>query len=186
MQQELCVLLVTFSTRAEPAAAWQGRTVLFTWSRAHAAPSTSSCQALCLLLHFSLSLSLLRIRIADPRVQTLDPYRVRTTSGALLSLASLFLILTLTLAEFASYRRIAEDVALEVDRSRGEKLAVKIDVTFPRVPCYREFLCGGSEKGEDRGHEEGIAVCRLRPTGAAPVAAEATVLASRSLCELKS
>ncbi|PWN99312.1 hypothetical protein FA09DRAFT_337452, partial [Tilletiopsis washingtonensis] len=76
------------------------------------------------------------LRGLDAFGKTLDPYRVRTTSGALLSLASLFLILTLTLAEFASYRRIAEDVALEVDRSRGEKLAVKIDVTFPRVPCY--------------------------------------------------
>ena len=25
-----------------------------------------------------------------------------------------------------------------VDRTRGEKLVVNLDITFPRVPCYRE------------------------------------------------
>ncbi len=26
-----------------------------------------------------------------------------------------------------------------VDKSRGEKLVVNIDIDFPRVPCYREW-----------------------------------------------
>jgi hypothetical protein len=25
-----------------------------------------------------------------------------------------------------------------VDRSRGEKLVIEMDISFPRVPCYRE------------------------------------------------
>jgi hypothetical protein len=31
-----------------------------------------------------------------------------------------------------------------VDRTRGEKLVVNLDITFPRVPCYRECFCAAS------------------------------------------
>lgn len=40
--------------------------------------------------------------------------------------------------EFIDYRRIHLEPTIMVDRSRGEKLVVEVDVTFPRVPCYRE------------------------------------------------
>ena len=41
--------------------------------------------------------------------------------------------------EFFDYRRINIDTSIAVDKSRGEKLTVKMNVTFPRVPCYREL-----------------------------------------------
>lgn len=39
--------------------------------------------------------------------------------------------------EFIDYRRVYIDTSVVVDRSRGEKLTVHMNVTFPRVPCYR-------------------------------------------------
>lgn len=39
--------------------------------------------------------------------------------------------------EFIDYRRVTVDTSIQVDKSRGEKLTVKINLTFPRVPCYR-------------------------------------------------
>ena len=42
--------------------------------------------------------------------------------------------------EFLDYRRVGIDTSVVVDRSRGEKLTVHLNVTFPRVPCYRELF----------------------------------------------
>jgi hypothetical protein len=39
--------------------------------------------------------------------------------------------------EFVDYRRIHVEPSIQVDRSRGEKLVIDVDLTFPRVPCYR-------------------------------------------------
>jgi len=44
------------------------------------------------------------------------------------------------LIEFIDYRRIHLEPSIEVDRSRGEKLVIDLDMSFPRVPCYRECL----------------------------------------------
>lgn len=48
------------------------------------------------------------------------------------------IIFSFTTIEFLDYRRVNVDTSIVVDRSRGEKLTVNMNVTFPRVPCYRE------------------------------------------------
>lgn len=53
------------------------------------------------------------------------------------TLFSFSLILLLTLVEFIDYRRVHLEPSILVDKSRGEKLVVNINITFPRVPCYR-------------------------------------------------
>ena len=68
----------------------------------------------------------------------MDDVRIRTNVGAIITLVSALLIVTLTIGEFIDYRRVHTKNSLLVDVSRGEKLTVHIDVTFPRVPCYRE------------------------------------------------
>lgn len=42
--------------------------------------------------------------------------------------------------EFFDYRKVNIDTSIVVDKSRGEKLTVNLNVTFPRVPCYRELV----------------------------------------------
>lgn len=53
-----------------------------------------------------------------------------------MTLFSFAIIVTSVILEFVDYRRIRLEPSLEVDRSRGEKLVIEMDVTFPRVPCY--------------------------------------------------
>jgi hypothetical protein len=55
------------------------------------------------------------------------------------TLLSFAIILSATLLEFIDYRTVHTSPSLIVDKSRGEKLTVDIDITFPRVPCYRAF-----------------------------------------------
>jgi hypothetical protein len=42
--------------------------------------------------------------------------------------------------EFVDYRRVHLEPSILVDRSRGEKLVIEMDVSFPRVPCYRKLF----------------------------------------------
>jgi len=55
------------------------------------------------------------------------------------TIISAAIILSVTMMEFVDYRRVGIDTAVVVDRSRGEKLTVRMNVTFPRVPCYCKF-----------------------------------------------
>lgn len=68
----------------------------------------------------------------------MDDVRIRTNIGAMITLLSLTLIAFLTLGELIDYRKIHEQTTLVVDKSRGEKLTIDLNITFPRVPCYRE------------------------------------------------
>lgn len=68
-----------------------------------------------------------------------QPGRSRALSSGLLAVVTFisFSIIALsTLLEFIDYRRIHLEPAIMVDRTRGEKMIVDIDITFPRVPCY--------------------------------------------------
>lgn len=54
-----------------------------------------------------------------------------------MTLISFSIILTSIMLEWVDYRRVLIEPSIEVDRSRGEKLVIDMDVTFPRVPCFR-------------------------------------------------
>ncbi|KIY45631.1 Sec1-like protein [Fistulina hepatica ATCC 64428] len=69
-------------------------------------------------------------------VNTTDDVKVKTKTGALLSIFAASIIMAFTLMEFFDYRRVYIDTSVNVDRSRGEKMTVRMNVTFPRVPCY--------------------------------------------------
>jgi hypothetical protein len=68
--------------------------------------------------------------------KTMEDVKVKTRTGAFLTLVAVAIILTFTGIEFIDYRRVNVDTSLVVDRSRGERLTVQMNVTFPRVPCY--------------------------------------------------
>ncbi|KAH9980329.1 Sec1-like protein [Lactifluus volemus] len=73
--------------------------------------------------------------------KTMEDVKVRTRTGAFLTLVSAAIILSFTFMEFFDYRRVNMDTAVTVDRSRGERLTVHLNMTFPRVPCYCEPHC---------------------------------------------
>lgn len=68
--------------------------------------------------------------------KTMDDVKVKTRTGALLTLISIAIIFTFTTIEFVDYRRINHDTSMVVDKSRGEKLTVNLNITFPKIPCY--------------------------------------------------
>jgi len=65
----------------------------------------------------------------------MEDVKIKTRTGALLTLLSTAIICTFTI-EFMDYRRTFVDTSLTVDRSRGEKLVVTMNITFPQIPRY--------------------------------------------------
>jgi len=100
--------------------------------------------------------------------KTMDDVKVKTRTGGLLTMLSAILILSLTFIEFIDYRRVYVDTSVLVDRSRGERLTVVLNVTFPKVPCYLLSIDVTDISGDlqlDLSHN--IAKTRLTPSGRA-------------------
>jgi len=98
--------------------------------------------------------------------KTTEDVKVKTRTGALLTLISACIILAFTTMEFFDYRRVGVDTSIVVDRSRGEKLSVKLNVTFPHVPCYLLSLDVMDISGEQqRDISHNIVKKRITKTG---------------------
>ncbi|KAG0701390.1 Sec1-like protein [Suillus ampliporus] len=99
-------------------------------------------------------------------VNTTEDVKVKTRTGALLTLISACIILAFTTMEFFDYRRVGVDTSIVVDRSRGQKLSVRLNVTFPHVPCYLlslDIMDISGEQQRDISHN--ILKKRLTQTG---------------------
>ncbi|KAH0469208.1 hypothetical protein IEQ34_002440 [Dendrobium chrysotoxum] len=70
---------------------------------------------------------------AYPKIK--DDFYDRTRSGGLITVISSIIILLLFLSEIRLYIYSATETKLIVDTSRGEKLRVNFDVTFPHLAC---------------------------------------------------
>ncbi|KAF9384259.1 hypothetical protein CPB97_005815 [Podila verticillata] len=77
-----------------------------------------------------------RFKNFDAYAKTLDDFRVKTSTGAIVTLASAFIIAVLLLGEFFDYRSIRVESSLVVDSGRKEKMAIEFDISFPKIPCY--------------------------------------------------
>lgn len=80
-------------------------------------------------------MSLKRFTRIDAFTKTVEDARVRTTSGGIVTITSLLIILWLTFGEWTDYRRVIVKPELMVDKGRGEKMEIHMNITFPRVPC---------------------------------------------------
>ncbi|KAG9092607.1 hypothetical protein FS749_015587 [Ceratobasidium sp. UAMH 11750] len=70
--------------------------------------------------------------------KTVEDVKIKTRTGAFLTTVSAAIIVTLTVINFIDYRGVVVDSLMLVDRSRGEKITVKMDIIFPQVPCYHK------------------------------------------------
>ncbi|KAI1315643.1 Endoplasmic reticulum-Golgi intermediate compartment protein 3 [Mortierella claussenii] len=80
--------------------------------------------------------TLSRFKNFDAYAKTLDDFRVKTSTGAAVTLVSAFIILTLLIGEFLDYRSVHVESSLIVDSGRKEKMSIDFDITFPKIPCY--------------------------------------------------
>lgn len=71
----------------------------------------------------------------DAFSKTVEDARVRTTSGGLVTIGSILIMLWLVWGEWADYRRVIVKPELMVDQGRGEKMEIHMNITFPRMPC---------------------------------------------------
>ncbi|KAK4565557.1 ER-derived vesicles protein erv46 [Recurvomyces mirabilis] len=102
----------------------------------------------------------------DAFTKTVEDARIRTTSGGIVTLTSLLLILYLVWGEWADYRRITVHPELIVDKGRGEKMEIHMNISFPRVPCELLTLDVMDVSGEvQTGVMHGVNKVRLRAEG---------------------
>eukprot|EP00005_Dracoamoeba_jomungandri_P006454 CAMPEP_0174261658 /NCGR_PEP_ID=MMETSP0439-20130205/11738_1 /TAXON_ID=0 /ORGANISM="Stereomyxa ramosa, Strain Chinc5" /LENGTH=381 /DNA_ID=CAMNT_0015346171 /DNA_START=61 /DNA_END=1206 /DNA_ORIENTATION=- len=89
-----------------------------------------------------------KLKNFDAYPKTLDDFRVRTFSGAAVSIISGLFIVWLFFSELSFYLSTEVHPELFVDTSRGEKLRINIDVTFPDLPCSYLSLDAMDVSGE--------------------------------------
>lgn len=100
----------------------------------------------------------------DAFTKTVDEARVRTTSGGIVTIASLLIVLYLAWGEWADYRRIVVHPELIVDKGRGEKMEIHLNITFPKIPCELLTLDVMDVSGEQQtGVMHGVNKVRLSP-----------------------
>ncbi|KZS92895.1 ER-derived vesicles protein ERV46, partial [Sistotremastrum niveocremeum HHB9708] len=106
------------------------------------------------------------LKSIDAFGKTMEDVKVKTRTGAMITLVAAAIILTFTSIEFFDYRRVNVDTSILVDRSRGEKLTVRLNVTFPRVPCYLLSLDVMDVSGEQqRDYTHNIIKTRIDQNG---------------------
>src|SRR4051794_31652871 len=117
----------------------------------------------------------------DAFTKTVDEARVRTTSGGIVTIASLIIVLYLVWGEWADYRRITVHPELIVDKGRGthvivfivefadvylpgERMEIHLNITFPKIPCELLTLDVMDVSGEQQtGVVHGVSKVRLAP-----------------------
>ncbi|RKO97708.1 hypothetical protein CXG81DRAFT_15256 [Caulochytrium protostelioides] len=102
----------------------------------------------------------------DAYARPLEDFRVKTLSGATVTLLSGFIILILLLSEFRDWMTVQIHPSIEVDRGRKEKLWININATFPHIPCYLLSIDVMDVAGEHQNDiDHSMLKTRLDPAG---------------------
>ncbi|KAG5997812.1 hypothetical protein E4U52_002867 [Claviceps spartinae] len=99
----------------------------------------------------------------DAFTKTVDEARIRTTSGGIVTIVSLLVVLFLSWGEWVDYRRVLIHPELVVDKSRGERMEIHLNITFPKMPCELLTLDVMDVSGEQQhGVAHGVNKVRLQ------------------------
>ncbi|CAO3600769.1 unnamed protein product [Absidia cylindrospora] len=102
----------------------------------------------------------------DAYAKTLDDFRVKTATGASVTIISTILIGYLIISEIIAYTTPTWSPSLVVDKGRKEKLTINFNITFPHMPCHMLSLDLMDNSGEHlSGLTHNIYKVRLDTTG---------------------
>nr|XP_043630864.1 endoplasmic reticulum-Golgi intermediate compartment protein 3-like [Erigeron canadensis] len=76
-----------------------------------------------------------RVRRLDAYPKVNEDFYSRTLSGGVITLASSIAMIFLVCSELGLYLQTVTESKLVVDTSRGEKITINFDITFPAVSC---------------------------------------------------
>jgi len=76
-----------------------------------------------------------KLRKFDAYPKTLEDFRVKTFSGAAVSIAAMVIMALLFASELNSFLQAEVSPELFVDTSRNEKMRINLDITFQELPC---------------------------------------------------
>ncbi|EFE44363.1 hypothetical protein TRV_00895 [Trichophyton verrucosum HKI 0517] len=71
----------------------------------------------------------------DAFAKTVEDARIRTRSGGVVTIAALLIVIYLVWGEWKDYRRVVVQPELIVDKGRGERMEIHLNMTFPNLPC---------------------------------------------------
>src|SRR5215469_8940082 len=109
-------------------------------------------------------MSMKRFSRLDAFTKTVGDARVRTSSGGIVTISSILVILYLLLVEWNDYCRVILKPELIVDKGRGEKMEIHMNITFPRIPCELLTMDVMDVSGEvQMGVVHGVNKVRLAP-----------------------
>ena len=97
-----------------------------------------------------------RFQDLDAYAKTLDDFRTKTTSGAVLTVLSAVLIALLVSWEFASYLAVDIRPQMSVDPDRAQRMEIHINVTMHKIPCFMlgmHVMDVSGEEQMDTSHE---------------------------------
>lgn len=98
----------------------------------------------------------------DAFTKTVEDARIRTSTGGIVTIVSLLVVLWLTWGEWSDYRRVVVRPELIVDNSRSERMEIHLNISFPRIPCELLTLDVMDVSGElQTGLVDGIHKVRL-------------------------
>ena len=90
------------------------------------------------------------IKALDVYPKTLDDFKERTGSGGLVSLISCSMIFLLVVSELRAYLTPTTVDHLYVDSSRGERVRINLNISFPNMPCAGMTLVAMDVAGEQQ------------------------------------
>lgn len=76
-----------------------------------------------------------RLQHFDAYPKPLEDFRVKTVSGAIITVICTISILALAVYEYRAYSRIDIEQELFVDLTRNQKLTINLNLTFKHMPC---------------------------------------------------
>ncbi|KAK9467614.1 endoplasmic reticulum vesicle transporter-domain-containing protein [Lipomyces arxii] len=126
-----------------------------------------------------------RLTTFDAFTKTVEDARVRTTSGGIVTIVAALVIVALIVSEWVDCRRIVNRPELIVDKTRGERMSINLDITFPTVPCELLTLDVMDVSGEQQTEvTHGITKTRLAQDGTV-IASDKLELASGNAVHLE-